>query len=155
MKEVGTLFCRSFPSYQGQCTICSQRLTAELLHIHNAFHQGQYSQTVKFDPTPFSDQNKLPARVLALRALVAVGQSDDVIADLEGEEDVPDLAAVKVYAQYAAGKHSSAMTAMERLIKVSPENAVVQVLGGTLLQAEGRSEEALALLAKHQNNLEA
>jgi coatomer protein complex subunit epsilon len=36
-----------------------------------------------------------------------------------------------------------------------PDNATVQVLGGTVLQGLGKSEEALAVLAKHQGNLEA
>jgi coatomer subunit epsilon len=44
---------------------------------------------------------------------------------------------------------------VSRLAESSPENATVQVLGGTVLQAAGRSEEALALLTKHSGSLEA
>ena len=110
---------------------------------------------IDFDTSSLSTQNTLAARILVLRARIASGQADDVVVDLDGREDVPELATVKAYAQYAAGHHSTGAAAMDALVEAAPENAVVQVLGGIVLQAEGRSDEALALLAKHQDNLEA
>jgi coatomer subunit epsilon len=127
----------------------------ELLNIHNAFHQGQYQKVVDFDTAALSSNNTLAARVLQLRAQIELGQSDDVLADVEGEEDEPDLAAVKAYALYESGKQLEGLKQAEGLAASSGENGTVQVLAGTVLQAAGKSEEALALLTKHQGNLEA
>ncbi|KAI9751376.1 MAG: hypothetical protein M4579_006099 [Chaenotheca gracillima] len=128
---------------------------SELLNMQNAFYQGQYQQVIEFDTTSFSEANALPARVLGLRAQLALGKTDDVIADVEGEDSVPELAAVKALAQHLAGSQSAALKAVEELVSSASENATVQTMGATVLQAEGKSEEALALLAKHQGNLEA
>ncbi|PGH17566.1 hypothetical protein AJ80_04744 [Polytolypa hystricis UAMH7299] len=128
----------------------------ELLNIHNAFHQGQYENVVEFDTSSFSPENTLTARVLKLRAKIALGQTEEVLAEIEGEtEDVPDLAAIKVLAQQAAGDEAVALKAAEELAEKESENGTVQVLVSTVLQSHGKSEEALALLAKHQGNLEA
>ncbi|KAJ5161635.1 coatomer epsilon subunit-domain-containing protein [Penicillium capsulatum] len=127
----------------------------ELLNIHNAFHSGQYQNVIDFETAALSPENQLPARVLKLRAQIALGQSDEVLAAVASEEDTPDLAATKALAQQAAGKTDAALQLAQDLAENYPDNASVQVLGATVLQAHGRSEEALALLAKHQGNLEA
>ncbi|MCJ1367454.1 hypothetical protein MMC16_006587 [Acarospora aff. strigata] len=127
----------------------------ELLNIQNAFYQGQYQNVIAFDTSSLSPENALTSRILQLRARIASGQADDVIAEVEGEEEVPDLAAVKALAQRVSGDASAALEVVEHLMSFSPENATVQLLGATVLQAEGRSEDALTLLAKHQGNLEA
>ena len=127
----------------------------ELLNIYNAFHQGQYQKVVDFDTAAFSTDNALGARVIQLRAQVELGHAEDVIADVEGEADEPDLAAVKAYALYRAGETADGLREAEKLASSSGENGTVQVLAGTVLQAAGKSEEALALLSKHQGNLEA
>ncbi|KAH8426245.1 putative Coatomer subunit epsilon [Aspergillus melleus] len=128
----------------------------ELINIHNAYHQGQYQEVIDFDTSALSPENALPARVLQLRAQLALGQSDQVLAAVDAEaDDVPDLAAVKALAQQVAGDADSAAQAVQDLVENYPDNATVQVLGGTVLQAQGKSDEALALLARHQGNLEA
>ncbi|KAK2800563.1 hypothetical protein FQN50_008108 [Emmonsiellopsis sp. PD_5] len=127
----------------------------ELLNIHNAFHQGQYQVVVDFDTSSFSPENTLTAKVLQLRAKIALGQTEEVIADVKAQEDVPDLAAVKVLAQQTAGDEAAALKGAEELAAKNSENATTQVLVGTVLQAQGKSEEALSLLSKHQGNLEA
>ncbi|EIT78903.1 unnamed protein product [Aspergillus oryzae] len=127
----------------------------ELINIHNAFHQGQYQEVIDFDTSALSSENHLPARVLKLRAKIALGQTDQVLSDVDGEEDTPDLAAVKALAQQTAGDSEAALKLTQDLAENYPDNATVQALGGTVLQAQGLSEEALALLAKHQGNLEA
>ncbi|KAL1969444.1 hypothetical protein VTN77DRAFT_8882 [Rasamsonia byssochlamydoides] len=127
----------------------------ELVNIHNAFHQGQYHNVIDFDTSSFSPENALPARVLQLRAKIALAQTDEVLADVAGEEDTPDLAAVKALAQHTAGEREAALTAAQTLAEKASDNATVQVLCGTVLHAQGKTEEALALLAKHQGNLEA
>ena len=123
--------------------------------MHNAFHQGQYHTVIDSDTTSLSASNALPARVLQLRAQIAIGQAEEVLADIEGEDDEPDLAAVKAFAYHAVGNTSVAVSEVEQLVPSSSENATVQILGGTVLQAAGKSEEALVLLTKHQGNLEA
>ncbi|EEH06259.1 epsilon-COP [Histoplasma capsulatum G186AR] len=128
----------------------------ELLNIHNAFHQGQYQEVVDFDTSSFSPENSLTARVLKLRARIALGQTQEVLADVESQDqDVPDLAAVKVLAQHVAGDEAEALKGAEELITNHSDNTTTQVLVGTVLQAQGKSEDALSLLSKHQGSLEA
>jgi len=126
----------------------------ELVNIHSAFHQGQYQDVIDFDTSAFSPENQLPARVLQLRSKIVLGQPEEVLAEIE-REDTPDLVAVKTLAQHAAGDTASALHVAQELAEKYSENATVQVLCGTVLHAEGQSEEALALLMKHHGNLEA
>lgn len=126
----------------------------ELINIHNHFHQGQYQAVVDFDTSALSPDNALPALVLQLRARVALGQAAAVLADVKGES-APELEAVAALAAQALGKTEAAVKAVERLAAAAGGNATVQTLGGTVLQAAGKSEEALAVLGKHEGNLEA
>ncbi|KAK4217165.1 coatomer subunit epsilon-like protein [Rhypophila decipiens] len=126
----------------------------ELINIHNHFHQGQYQEVVDFDTSSLSPENALPARVLQLRAQIALGQAEDVVADVQGESE-PALVAVGALAEQALGKPEAAVKTIEQLVESSSEDAIVQVVGGTVLQAAGKSEEALSLLSKHSGNLEA
>lgn len=126
----------------------------ELLNLVNHFYQGQWQQAIDFDTTALSPENQLPARVLALRARLAQGQYEDVLADVQGEEEA-ELKAVGALAQFGAGNHSGAVKVAEELAATSGENSIVQVLAGTVLHAGGESEKALELLGKHQGNLEA
>jgi coatomer protein complex subunit epsilon len=123
----------------------------ELLNLHNYFHQGQFQEAVDFNAAGLSAENKLPARVLSLRAQIALGHAEDVIADVEGEMDV-ELVAVAALAESASGNESKAVKIAEELASDSADNGTVQVLAGTVLQAAGKSEEALALLSQHQGN---
>ncbi|KAJ5628048.1 hypothetical protein N7490_010276 [Penicillium lividum] len=127
----------------------------ELLNIHNAFHSGQYQEVIDFETAALSPENQLPARVLKLRAQIALGQSAEVLVAVSSEEDTPDLAAVKALAQQVLGKTDAALQLAQDLSENYPDNVTVEVLAATVLQAQGLSEEALALLAKHQGNLEA
>lgn len=94
------------------------------------------------------------ARTLKLRARIALGQTEDVLTDVQGEDE-PDLAAVRALALQGTGKTTESLQEAEKLAAEYPDNATVQVLAGTVLQAQGKSEEALALLSKHQGSLEA
>ncbi|RJE19233.1 Coatomer subunit epsilon [Aspergillus sclerotialis] len=127
----------------------------ELINIHNAFHQGQYQSVLDFDTSALSPENQLPARLLKLRAQIALGQTDAAIADVDSEQDTPDLAAVKALALHAAGNTDAATELADTLAENYPDNASVQVLAGTVLQAAGKSEAALGLLGRHQGDLEA
>lgn len=126
----------------------------ELLTIHNAFHQGQFPNVLSFPTSTLSPENKITAQVLALRARIAQGDVGAVIDELEGDEE-PELKAVKAFAELKAGKMEEAVAAIEELVGSSADNAVVQVLGGSVLHQAGKSEEAVQLLSKHQGNLEA
>lgn len=124
----------------------------ELINIHNHFHQGQYQEVLDFDTSSFSAENALPARVLAHRARIALGQTEDVLADVQ-DEDEPELKAVAVLAQYASGSETdAAVKAAQELASAAGDNATVQILAGTVLQAAGNSEEALALLSQHSGS---
>ncbi|KAK3685752.1 coatomer epsilon subunit-domain-containing protein [Podospora appendiculata] len=126
----------------------------ELINIHNHFHQGQYQDVIDYDTSSLSSENALPARVLQLRAQIALGQAEDVLADVQGETE-PELEAVGALAEYTTGNVDSAVKTVEKLAQSSADNATVQVLGGAVLQAAGKSDEALALLSQHSGNLEA
>ncbi|KAM0461202.1 hypothetical protein ACHAPV_004518 [Trichoderma viride] len=126
----------------------------ELINIHTHFYQSQYQEVIDFDTSSFSAENELPVRVLKLRARIALGQAEDVVADVAGEA-VPDLEAVGALAEYTLGKADSALATIEKLASSAADNVTVQVIGGTVLQAAGKSEEALALLSQHQGSLDA
>ncbi|KAK4076167.1 hypothetical protein Trihar35433_2727 [Trichoderma harzianum] len=126
----------------------------ELINIHTHFYQSQYQEVIDFDTSSFSPENALPARVLQLRARLALGQAEDVLADVQGEA-VPDLEAVGALAEYNLGKIDSALKTIEKLAASAADNVTVQIIGGTVLQAAGKSEEALALLSQHQGSLDA
>ncbi|KAI0164547.1 coatomer epsilon subunit-domain-containing protein [Hypoxylon sp. FL1284] len=126
----------------------------ELINIHNHFHQGQYQEVIDFDTSALSSENELPARVLALRARIALGQAEDVIADVQGDSQ-PELAIASALAEYSLGKTDAAVKTAEKLASEASDNQTVQVLGGTILQAAGKSEEALALLSQHSGSLDA
>jgi coatomer subunit epsilon len=126
----------------------------ELINIHSAFHQGQYEQVVDFDISSLSAENEIPARVLILRARIALGQAEDVLADVQGETSEPEFAAVAALAQSALGQTDEAVEVIEELAQSAGDNQTVQVLGGIVLQAAGKSDEALALLSKHSGSRE-
>jgi coatomer protein complex subunit epsilon len=128
----------------------------ELALIHNAFHQGQYQQVADWDVSSFSSPYTLPARMLQLRAKLALGQYDEVLSKTKGKSE-PDLAAAAVAAEYFK-KPSASSPALEKAKKLGDaqgENLNVQVLCGTVLASAGQTEEALALLAKHEGSLDA
>ena len=110
---------------------------------------------VAFDTSSFSASNKLPARVLKLRAQLALGNATEVLAEVNNDDKVADLAAVKALALYQSGKEAQGLKLAETLAKEQVDNATVLILAGTVLENAGQSEEALALLSGHQGNLEA
>ncbi|KAK0668967.1 coatomer epsilon subunit-domain-containing protein [Cercophora samala] len=126
----------------------------ELINIHNHFHQGQYQEVVDYDVSTLSPENELPARVLQLRARIALGQAEDALADVTGEKE-PELQAIAALAEQALGNSDKAVGIIEKLTEAGTDNTTVQVVGGTVLQAAGKSEEALALLSQHQGSLDA
>ncbi|KAK3059534.1 hypothetical protein LTS18_010603 [Coniosporium uncinatum] len=130
----------------------------ELVNIHSAYHQGQYSSVLSFDTSSLSPSNNLPARVLKLRAQLALGQYSDVLSSLKGPDaSTPDLLAVKCLATYlqTPSASSSAVSDAQKLASSDKDNLTVQLLCGTVLANAGLTEEALALLSRHQGSLDA
>jgi coatomer protein complex subunit epsilon len=123
----------------------------ELINLHNHFIQGQWQAVIDYDTSALSAENALPARVLALRAQVALGHAEDVVAEVQGEKEA-ELAAVGAFAEYVAGNKTEAVKTAEKLAAAEGENGTVQVMCGRVLQAAGMTEEALALLSKHQGS---
>lgn len=123
----------------------------ELINIHNHFHQGQYQEVIDFDTSSFSPDNALPARILVLRARLALGQAQDVLAEVKGESD-PALEALGALAELGLGKVDSAVKTAEKLAASSADDTTVLIVGGTVLQAAGKPDEALALLTQHQGS---
>jgi coatomer protein complex subunit epsilon len=126
----------------------------ELLNIHNAFHQGHYQAVLEQSIAGLSPENTLTAKVYMMRAKIACGQANDVLTELEGASE-PDLIAVKAFAEYSTAKKEEAAATIEELASTDSDNTTVQVIGGIVLHLEGKSEEALSLLSKHQGSLEA
>lgn len=123
---------------------------------HNDFHHFQYAKVLDTDLSSVSSEARQPARILQLRAQIAAGRASEVLSAVKSEaSSKPDLGAVQSLALYETGKKEQAVKLAEQLASAHADNATVQVLAGTVLQASGRSDEALALLAKHQGSLEA
>ena len=115
----------------------------------------KYKNVVEFDISSLSSENKTPARILQIRAQIALGQSTDVLKTISSEGNAPDFIAAKTFAHYSAGQQTEAIKTFEQLAETQSENATVQLLGGIVLQAADKTEEALSLLSKHQGSLEA
>lgn len=123
----------------------------ELINIHNHFHQGQFQDVVDFDTSSFSPENALPARVLVLRARIALGQAEDVLAEVKGQSE-PELESLGALAECSLGRTDSAVKTIEKLASSAADNTTVQIIGGIVLQNAGKPEEALALLSQHQGS---
>lgn len=126
----------------------------ELVNMQNTFYLGQYPEVVAFDTSDLAPENALPARVLVLRARLALGETMSVLTELKGAAE-PALQAVAALGLLQARQVDKAVGLAESLAAAAPEDPAVQVLAGTVLQAAGKPDEALALLSGHQGSLEA
>src|SRR5205814_7118853 len=105
----------------------------ELVHIHSAFHQAQFQKVTDFDISSFSRENLLPARILKCRARIALGQYDEVLKEVKGQESTPDFAAVAVLAEYKKKKSTDASAVVEKakeLAKARGDNLNVELCCG-------------------------
>lgn len=123
----------------------------ELVNIHNHFHQAQYQEVVDFDTSVFSPENAVPAQVLVFRSKIALGQAEEVLAEVDGSDE-PEFAAIAALAQQSLGQNEEAVAAIEQLAEAASDNVTVQVVGGTVLAAGGKPEEAIQLLSQHQGS---
>ena len=123
----------------------------ELINLHSHFHQGQYQEVIDFDTSTLSPENETPATVLKLRARIALGQHAEVLSEVRGTSE-PELQAVGALAQLVSGDADAALKTAEALVAEEGGNTTVLILCGTVLQAAGKSEEALAVLSKHEGS---
>lgn len=122
---------------------------SELFALQSHFHQGQYSEVVSYDVSTLSPENHLAAKVLALRARIALGQATEVLGEVKGAAE-PELRAVAALAGCEIGE--DVVGDIEGLAGEEGGNGTVQVLGGIVLFRCGKVEEALSLLGKHEGN---
>ncbi|THY24013.1 hypothetical protein D6D01_05770 [Aureobasidium pullulans] len=131
----------------------------ELVNMHTAFVQGQYQQVIDFDTSIFSAPNQPSAQILKYRAQLALQDYDSVSSSISSSDASSDhsLAAVKVYASYAASSFTSdsAVSQAESLSQSNSDNLSVQLLCGAVLARAGKTDEAIALLSQHQGSLDA
>src|SRR5690606_11440782 len=105
---------------------------SELFAIQSHFHQGQYASVIDYDLSTLSPENQPAAKVLVLRAKLALGQAKEVLREVKGTEE-PELKAVAALAASEAGKAEEAAALVEELAEEHAGNGTVQVLGGTVL----------------------
>ncbi|TIA30202.1 hypothetical protein D6C78_09743 [Aureobasidium pullulans] len=131
----------------------------QLVNMHTAFVQGQYQQVIDFDTSVFSAPNQPSAQILKYRAQLALQDYDSVSSSISSSDasSDPSLAAVKVYASYAASSFTSdsAVSQAESLSQSNSDNLSVQLLCGAVLARAGKTDEAIALLSQHQGSLDA
>jgi hypothetical protein len=149
----GSLLARRRHAKTPNALITLTNCSSELINIHTAFHAGAYQQVLDFDTSSFSSSNALPVRVLQARSRIALGQAQAVSSELASEK-TPDLAIVKLLADLEQGKDVTS-AARKLAEQHGQENLTVQIIGGIILERAGETEEALALLSKHQGSLDA
>lgn len=133
----------------------------ELTNLHTAFHTGQYPAVAAFDPSSLSETNALPARILSLRARLALSQHDSVIEELSGSSlSDPNLQAVLAYAQYTSPTTPDPpqLSTLSTLASShGRSNPTCLILAATALVRSGQDgaeKQALSLLEKHEGSLD-
>lgn len=82
-----------------------------------------------------------------------MGQSSSVLSSLKSPKDAASKAIVALAQQHS--DPSTALSAASALAESDSEDAIVQVVAGTVLAAAGEYAQAVDLLSKHQGSLEA
>jgi len=126
----------------------------ELYQIRSAFYTGNYQTVVdeSVDNLTRSDE----AQLYKYRARIEIGEAETVAAEMQEVGTTgAGFEVVRAFADYRSGKKEKAVADIEELIQADSDDDTVQVIGATVLFLEGRTDEALELLSKHENNLEA
>lgn len=132
----------------------SWKLIADLYQIRSYFYTGDFESVVKepIDNVTRSDE----AQLYKYRARIELGDAATVASEMsEVGSTGAGFESVKAYAEYRSGSKQKAVEDMMELIEADSEDNTVQVVGAAVLYSEGRVEEALDLLSKHESNLEA
>lgn len=118
----------------------------ELFHLRNLFYQGAYDQVIA-DTTP-------QGKPLVIRALIAKGDISKALSEIESLS--PPSPALKLLAQYEAAKSAGdKSTVAEKALAIDAADSTSLVALGTILYNESQFEDALKVLNKHEQNLEA
>jgi hypothetical protein len=126
----------------------------ELDQIRSYFYQGNYTAVLN-EPIGSLSRSDL-AQIYQYRSRIELGQASQVVEEMgQAGSTGGGFDAIKVFAEYRSGDKQRAVEDMVELIQADPEDDVVQVIGATVLSLEGRTDEALELLSKHENSLEA
>ncbi|RVX71791.1 hypothetical protein B0A52_04190 [Exophiala mesophila] len=125
----------------------------ELLNISTAFYTHSYQAVLDFETASLSAENQKTAQILKYRAQIALGQSSSVLSTLKSPKDAASKAIVALAQQRS--DPSTALSTASALAESDPEDAIVQVVAGTVLTAAGEYASAIDLLSKHQGSLEA
>lgn len=123
----------------------------KLLNLYNIFYQGQFEKAIEYDTNELTEDSKLVARVLQLRAQIALGNLDEVIDEVHQKIE-PEFIALRALAKILKRNEAEALSTVESLGAVK---GIALILVATTLQIAGKSEEALSMLADHQGDLEA
>lgn len=126
----------------------------ELYQIRSYFYQGNFLNVVNEPVANMLRSDE--AQLYKYRSRIELGQAKQVAEEMsEAGSTGAGFEAVKAYAEYRAGEKEKAVEDISELIQADSEDDTVQVIGATILYLEGRLDEALGLLSKHENNLEA
>lgn len=109
------------------------------------------------DTSSLSSSNAPAARLLKLRSQLALGQASQVLSSISQSEasSSPDLAALRLQAQYTASPSPKLLSEAESLAEKSGDNQGVQIAIGSLFASAGEYDKALNLLKRHQGSLDA
>jgi len=143
--------------YDGDGTMSSLQShtnSAELYQIRNLFYKADYSSLLK-EPTSNLTRSD-EAALYKYRARIELGDAKGVATEMNSAGSTgASFEAVKAYAEYLSGEREKGMEDIEELVAADGDDSTVQVIGGTMLYNEGKVTEALELLMRHENNLEA
>lgn len=120
----------------------------KLLNLYNIFYQGQFEKAIEYDTNELTEDSKLVARVLQLRAQIALGNLDEVIDEVHQKIE-PEFIALRALAKILKRNEAEALSTVESLGAVK---GIALILVATTLQIAGKSEEALSMLADHQGD---
>ena len=118
------------------------------------FYQGNH-QGVTDEPIATLTRSD-EAQLYQFRARIELGQAAAVAAEMANAGTTgAGFEVVKAYAEYRSGDKRKATAEINELIQGYADDNTVQVIGATVLYQEGQIDEALELLSKHENSLEA
>ena len=126
----------------------------ELYQIRSSFYKGDFQSVVDEPINNLTRSDE--AQLYKYRARIELGQSAAVAAEMAKVGNTSaGFEAVKAYANYQSGDKAKAVHDINELIQAHADDNTVQVIGATVMYLEGHADEALELLSKHENNLEA
>lgn len=126
----------------------------DLFTLRQHFFTGEYSDVIDISPEDYTGAAAVTALEYKLRALIITGDYSTATSLLSSSSpDDTFKSAFEAYIALAQG--SDASSTFEQLITDSKDASIVQILGSFYLIKAGRTEEAIKLLSRHEESLEA